>query len=110
MLIFLAGLQSISPAIYESCYMEGASAWETFWKITFPMISPMILVNTIYTIIDSFTSADNAVMQTIQTVYNASGRMTESVAMSWIYFLIVILILAVIAGILSAFVFYQRRD
>ena len=74
------------------------------------MISPMILVNTIYTIIDSFTSADNAVMQTIQTVYNASGRMTESVAMSWIYFLIVILILAVIAGILSAFVFYQRRD
>ena len=110
MLIFLAGLQSISPAIYESCYMEGASAWETFWKITFPMISPMILVNTIYTIIDSFTSADNAVMQTIQTVYNSSGRMTESVAMSWIYFLIVVLILAVIAGLLSAFVFYQRRD
>lgn len=110
MLIFLAGLQSISPAIYESCYMEGASAWETFWKITFPMISPMILVNTIYTIIDSFTSADNEVMQLIQTVYNSSGRMTESVAMSWIYFLIVVLILAVIAGILSAFVFYQRRD
>ncbi len=110
MLIFLAGLQSISPAIYESCYMEGASAWETFWKITFPMISPMILVNTIYTIIDSFTSADNAVMQTIQTVYDSSGRMTESVAMSWIYFLIVVLILAVIAGLLSAFVFYQRRD
>ena len=110
MLIFLAGLQSISPAIYESCYMEGASAWETFWKITFPMISPMILVNTIYTIIDSFTSESNAVMQTIQSVYDSSGRMTESVAMSWIYFLIVILILAVIAGILSAFVFYQRRD
>lgn len=63
-----------------------------------------------YTIIDSFTSESNAVMQTIQSVYDSSGRMTESVAMSWIYFLIVILILAVIAGILSAFVFYQRRD
>ena len=44
-LIFLAGLQSISPAIYESAEIEGATAWECFWKITFPMISPMILVN-----------------------------------------------------------------
>ena len=52
MLIFLSGLQSISPAIYESCQIEGASAWETFWKITLPMISPMILVNFIYTVIE----------------------------------------------------------
>ena len=35
MLIFLAGLQSISPAIYESCKIDGATGWETFWKITF---------------------------------------------------------------------------
>ena len=58
MLIFLSGLQSISPAIYESCSIDGASGWETFWKITLPMVSPMILVNTIYTIIDSFTASD----------------------------------------------------
>ena len=45
MLIFLAALQSISPAIYESCKIDGATSWETFWKITLPMISPMILVN-----------------------------------------------------------------
>lgn len=50
MLIFLAGLQGISPAIYESCEIEGASSWETFWKITLPIISPMILVNAIYTV------------------------------------------------------------
>ena len=37
MLIFLAGLQSISPAIYEACRIDGCTAWETFWKITFPM-------------------------------------------------------------------------
>ncbi|MBR0327381.1 MAG: sugar ABC transporter permease, partial [Clostridia bacterium] len=59
MLIFLAGLQSISPAIYESCSIDGATGWETFWKITFPMISPMILVNAVYTIIDSFTTNQN---------------------------------------------------
>ena len=63
MLIFLAGLQSISPAIYESCKIEGASSWEIFWKITFPMISPMIFVNTIYTIIDNFTSQSNEFMK-----------------------------------------------
>lgn len=110
MLIFLAGLQSISPAIYESCQIEGASAWETFWKITFPMISPMILVNGIYTIIDSFTSNSNVVMQYIDTVYTKPGGQVLASAMSWMYFLLVLLILGIFAAIASAFVFYQRRD
>ena len=110
MLIFLAGLQSISPAIYESCQIEGASAWETFWKITFPMISPMILVNAVYTIIDSFTASSNTVMTFISNVYQEPGGTTLSSAMSWIYFTLVILIIALVALIMSAYVFYQRRD
>ncbi len=110
MLIFLAGLQSISPAIYESCQIEGASAWETFWKITFPMISPMILVNAIYTIIDAFTSSTNTVMTYIDQVYSKTDGDVLSSAMAWMYFLIVIAIIAAVAGIMSAFVFYQRRD
>ena len=110
MLIFLAGLQSISPAIYESCKIDGATAWETFWKITFPMISPMILVNAVYTIIDSFTTESNPVMQYINLVYAADGGNVLSSAMAWIYFLIVILIVAAIAGIMSMFVFYSRKN
>ena len=110
MLIFLAGLQSISPAIYESCKIDGATAWETFWKITFPMISPMILVNGVYTIIDSFTAESNPVMKYINLVYSAEGGNVLSSAMAWIYFLIVILIVAAIAGILSMFVFYNRKN
>lgn len=110
MLIFLAGLQSISPAIYESCSIDGASAWETFWKITLPMVSPMILVNTVYTVIDSFTSESNTVMAYISEVYNKPGSQTLSSAMAWMYFLIVIAVIALVAAILSAFVFYQRRD
>lgn len=110
MLIFLSGLQSISPAIYESVQIDGATAWETFWKITFPMISPMILVNAIYTIIDSFTTDSNVVMTFISNFENQpDGRVIGS-AMSWMYFLIVIGIIAAVAGIMSAFVFYQRRD
>ena len=110
MLIFLSGLQSISPAIYESCSIDGATAWETFWKITFPMISPMILVNGIYTIIDSFTTESNQVMTFIAGVYEKTNGNVISSAMSWMYFLIVTLIIAAVAGIMSAYVFYQRRD
>ncbi len=111
MLIYLAGLQSISPAIYESCSIDGASAWETFWKITFPMISPMILVNSIYTIIDSFTSQSNQVMTYISKVYNTvTNGNVLSTAMSWLYFLIVIAIIGLVAALLSAYVFYQKRD
>jgi len=109
MLIFLAGLQSISPSIYEACQIEGATGWETFWKITFPMISPMILVNAVYTVIDSFTRTNNPAMGYIQKVYN-SGELTMATAMYWMYFIIIALIIIVVAGIASSFVFYQRRD
>lgn len=110
MLVFLAGLQSISPAIYESCSIDGATAWETFWKITLPMISPMILVNTIYTVIDSFTSENNAVMAYISNVYKEAGGNVVSSAMAWMYFLVIALIIAAVTAILSAYIFYQRRD
>ena len=110
MLIFLTGLQSISPAIYESCSIDGATAWETFWKITLPMISPMILVNAVYTIIDSFTTNSNVVMTFISNSQSEVHGRELSTAMAWMYFLIVILILAIISGILSAFVFYQKKD
>ena len=109
MLIFLAGLQSISPAIYEAARIDGASAWETFWLITFPMISPMILVNGIYTIIDSFTRNNNVVMTYIEGIYNNENQ-SLATAEYWLYFMIVFLIVALFAGIVSAYVFYQKRD
>ena len=107
MLIFLAGLQSISPSIYEASQIEGATGWETFWKITVPMISPMILVNAIYSAINAFTRTTNPAMRFI------SGILVEDslkAATSWIYFAVVMLIIAAVAGILSTFIFYQRRD
>jgi ABC-type sugar transport system permease subunit len=111
-LIFLAALQSISPAIYESCQIDGATSWETFWKITFPMVSPMILVNAVYTIIDSFTTDSNSVMQLINNTYMgvSAGAKSVSAAMGWMYFLVVLAIVGIVAGIFSMYVFYQRRD
>jgi hypothetical protein len=70
----------------------------------------MILVNVVYTIIDGFTSESNAVMTLIDSVYSQPDGNVLSSAMAWMYFLVVILILAAVAAIMSAFVFYQRRD
>ena len=107
-LIFLASLQSISPAIYESCQIDGATSWETFWKITFPMVSPMILVNGVYTIIDNFTTNENSVMQKIDEVFIENKHISS--AMGWMYFMVVLLIVGIVAAIFSAYVFYQRKD
>ena len=106
LLIFLSCLQSISPAIYESCSIDGATTWETFWKITFPMISPMILVNTVYTVIDAFTSQGNSVIRLIL----GTQQQPIAAAMAWVYFLIVLVLIGAVTAFVSSFVFYQRRD
>ena len=85
-IVFLSGLQSISPSLYEAADVEGCSAWEAFWKITFPMVSPLLLVNCIYTIIDFFMKNDNKVMELIYQITYQDFKFGISAAMSWIYF------------------------
>ena len=117
MLIFLSGLQSISPAIYESCQIDGASAWETFWKITLPMISPMILVNSIYTLIDAFTASNNKVISHIFKDISKTGSIPlelseESLKTTemWIYVIFISILVVIVSLLMKAFVFYQKRD
>ncbi len=105
-LVLLTGMQSISPSLYEAAKVEGGTAWENFWKITFPMVSPLILTCVVYTIIDSFTSNDNTVMSMIESQAFTEGNFSTSAAMAWIYFAIVIVILAVVSFLISKFVFY----
>lgn len=105
-LIFLAGLQSISPSLYEASSMEGATAWENFWKITFPMISPLILVNSVYTIIDLFTNESNEMMTEIKTTIFSEIKYGYGSAMAWIYFICITVILVVVGGLISRKVFY----
>lgn len=105
-LIFLAGIQTISPHLYEASKIEGATGYEAFWKITFPMVSPLILVNVVYTVIDSFASNDTTEM--IRQVGFQNFNFGLSSAMAWIYFLAVALILAVSTYIISKRVFYYE--
>lgn len=103
-LIFLAGLQAISPSLYEAAKMEGATGYETFWKVTFPMMSPLILTNTIYSIIDSFNN--NAMSQLISQAAFRYFDFGLSAAMSWIYFAVISVILLAAGWLISRKVFY----
>lgn len=105
-LVFLAGLQSISPSLFEASNIEGATGWENFWKITFPMVSPLILVNTVYTIIDLLTNSSNTVMELIRDTAFASQDYGMSSAMAWIYFAAILLIVGLVMWIVSKLVFY----
>lgn len=101
MIIFLAGLQSIPSQLYEVSAIEGATAWENFWMITIPMLMPIILVNTVYTIVDNFTDNSNAVMQ--QVLLNVKNvNLGWASSMAWTYFAIIGVILAVILLVYSS--------
>ncbi len=100
-IVFLSGLQAISPSLYEAADVEGCSGWEAFWKITFPMVSPLLLVNCIYTIIDFFMKNDNKVIERINLVMYSQFKFGESSAMSWIYFGVALAFIGISAFIIS---------
>lgn len=94
MLIFLAALQSVPRQLYEVCKVEGANSWETFWKVTFPMISSMILVNTTYTLVDLFGDYSNDILKMINSA-SAQSKVDTASAMAWLYFIAIFIIILV---------------
>ena len=104
--IFLAAINAVPAALYEAAYVEGANSWEKFWKITFPMVKPMILVNIIYSVIDTFTSANNDVMTYTYNLAFQSFNFGLSSAMNWIYFITLAVILSVVSVFVSRRTFY----
>ena len=102
-LIFLTAIQSVPKHLYEAATIEGATGYEQFWKITLPMVSPMILTVVVYTIVDSFLRSE--IGDVIDKVYN-NNEYGYYAAMSWLYILASLLIRGIIVGILSKVVFY----
>lgn len=102
-LLFLSGLQSISPALYEAAKIDGATEWEIFWKVTIPMISPMLLLNLIYTLVDSFTNIRNPLLEYIQSYGFKKGEFHYAAALGWIYFLFIGLLVAVVFGLMKGY-------
>lgn len=99
-LIFMAGLQSISPSIKEAALVEGATGWEYFWKITFPLVTPMIQLNIIFSFVDSFTDFTNPIVKRIYEL-NQDMDYSFSAAISWTYFIIIFVMVLIVYLILN---------
>lgn len=104
-LIFLAGLQAINPSLYEVARIEGATGYETFCKVTIPMISPMILICAIYTITDALTRAD--VVKTIHRTGFNYAEYGQSAAMSVIFLVLGLIFVGIVAFLIGRKVHYN---
>jgi ABC-type sugar transport system permease subunit len=107
-IIFLSALQTIPPSVFEAAKIEGATGWECFWKITFPMVSSLIMVNIVYSVVDYFMRTDNRVMEKINVTLMRQMEFGFSTAMAWIYFLAVIIIIGIAISLISRKVYYYE--
>jgi ABC-type sugar transport system permease subunit len=107
-IIFLSGLQTVSQSMYEAAKIDGCTAWESFWKITFPMTSSVILVNFVYTVVDFFMRTDSQVMAKITTTMIVKMEYGFSSAMAWVYFAVVTVVIGIISAIISKRVYYYE--
>ncbi|MBE6859723.1 MAG: sugar ABC transporter permease [Ruminococcus sp.] len=108
-IIFLAALQNIPTSAREAAEIEGAGAWDFFWKITFPYVSPFILANFIFTVIDAFSNPSNAVMKRIFEI-RSDLNFGLAAAMAWIYFAIVFIIISLVSLISRKMIYYENEE
>lgn len=104
-LLFLAGLQGISASLFESAKVDGANEWVFFWKITIPMLSPVILINIVYTITASFNDIMNPVLSYIIDVSFKRLEYTYAASMAWVFFVIVLFIIGAVFLVMNRFVY-----
>lgn len=103
-ILFLAGLQGIPGSLYEASRCDGATEWENFWKITLPIVSPIILLNFVYTMIDSFTDASNPIMSNLSHQFE-NGTLHVGAAMGWLYFLFTFIVCGIVLAVMSRLTF-----
>ena len=107
-IIFIGGLNTISPSLFESSNIEGATAWVNFWKITFPMCGPYILLNVVYTIIDSFTNLSNPLIARIRSDLMGLKNFGVASSAAWVYFIAIFAVLGIVFAVLQRRVFYHE--
>lgn len=105
-LIFLAGRQTISKSVYEAARIDGANPWEVFWKITLPGMTPFIMLNIIYTVVELFTFPTNPIMSEV----NGSSNFGQASALAWIYFVITFIFLAIFYLIFNRITRLQKTN
>ncbi len=94
-LIFLAALQSVPAILYEVVELDGATAWESFWHVTLPYVSPFVILNAIYALVDTFVDARNPVMNLLSQLNSAGNKFGVAAALSWMYMLATLLVILI---------------
>ena len=105
-IIFIAALQSIPGSMYEVAKIEGATAYETFWKVTIPMVMPHVITNMVYTVVDSFVRSD-----VVELAYDTAFKYYDyglSSVFSFVSTLLTCLILVVVCGLIQKRTFYYN--
>ena len=108
MLLLLSAINNIPQSFYEAAILDGAGAWVKFWKITFPAITPSLLVVIIYTVIDSFLDYDNLVMQMIRNYYQ-NNNYTYSATIGVIYFVCILALVGLVSLVMRKLVVYMYQ-
>lgn len=104
-LIFLSALQSINPSLYEVAKIEGATGYETFWKVTVVMVSPMVLTCTVYTLADLFLRSP--VIELTQNIAFLQKRgVGLSAAMSITFLIMCVAVIGIVSWLIRKVVFY----
>ena len=106
-LLFLAGLQTIPKMYYEAASIEGASGWDCYWKITMPLISPILFINIIYTIIDTFTDTANPVIISIYNSIRKDQQFGIGAAQAWMFFVVIAAVIWLAYAFIGRKTFYM---
>ena len=109
-ILYLSGLQGIPASEYEAAQIEGATAWECFWKITWVRISPITLVVVVYSLIDSFTNVSNEMIKFVYEEYSLRGNLGGSSALGLSYCMVAFMIIILIYAVTSRHIFYVNEN
>ena len=106
--IFLAGIQEIPDSLYEAASVEGCSKWESFWKITFPMLAPQMAVNIIYTLV--IEGESSRVMAYANNIGSSLGDYGLSNSMAIIYLMTLLVVIAALFGVFRRFYMLSESE
>lgn len=123
-IIYLAGLQSIPTDLYEAAEVDGASTWVRFWKITLPLMTPVLffqLVTGFIAALQVFTEAfimtsggpNNATLFYLLYLYRNAfeyGRMGYASALAWVLFVYILILTLILQRTSRAWVYYEADD
>ena len=104
--LFIAALQAIPSSLYEVAKIEGATGYETFWKITFPMVMPHIITNVVYTIVDSFEQSE--ILKLADTTTFDMWNYGLGSVFSLVSTIVTCVILVVVVGFIQKRTFYYN--